>query len=47
MTKLWHQDVFVPVTIVKLLGQQIVRVKTVETDGYSALVVGVPHAKNE
>jgi len=47
MTKLWHNDAFVAVTIVKLMPQQIVRVKTIETDGYNALLVGVPHKKRE
>jgi large subunit ribosomal protein L3 len=45
MTKLWHNDAFVAVTIAKLLPQQIVRVKTVATDGYNALVIGVVHKK--
>lgn len=45
MTKLWHNDAFVAVTIAKLLPQQIVRVKTVATDGYNALVLGVAHKK--
>jgi ribosomal protein L3 len=47
MTKLWHQDAFIAVTVAKLVAQQIVRVKTIETDGYNALVIGVPHAKRE
>lgn len=47
MTKLWHNDAFVAVTVVKLMPQQIVRVKTIETDGYNALLVGVPHKKRE
>lgn len=38
---------FVPVTIAKLVPQQIVRVKTIETDGYNALVLGVAHKKKE
>ena len=45
MTKLWHNDAFVPVTIAKIVPQQIVRVKTVATDGYNALLLGVPHTK--
>lgn len=45
MTKLWHNDAFVAVTIAKLLPQQIVRVKTIDTDGYNALVLGVAHKK--
>lgn len=40
MTKLWVNDKLVPVTLVKLIDQEIVRYKTVEKDGYSAVVVG-------
>lgn len=47
MTKLWHNDAFVPVTIAKLVPQQVVRIKTIQTDWYSALVIGVPHARKE
>lgn len=45
MTKLWHNDAFVAVTVAKLLPQQIVRVKTIATDGYNALVLGVIHKR--
>jgi|GEM_PF-473969 len=45
MTKLWHQDSFIAVTIVKLVDQKIVRVKTIESDGYNAIVVGALHRK--
>lgn len=41
MTKMWIDDKFVPVTLVKLLPQEIIRYKTHEKDGYSAVVVGV------
>ena len=41
MTKMWINDKFVPVTLVKLLPQEIIRYKTHEKDGYVAAVVGV------
>jgi large subunit ribosomal protein L3 len=41
MTKIWVDDKFVPVTIVKVVPQEIVRYKTSEKDGYTAVVVGV------
>jgi large subunit ribosomal protein L3 len=41
MTKMWIEDVFVPVTLVQLVPQEIVRYKTQEKDGYVAAVIGV------
>lgn len=41
MTRVWVEDKFVPVTIVKVVPQEIVRYKTDEKDGYTAVVVGV------
>ena len=41
MTKMWIDDKFVAVTLVKLLPQEIVRFKTNEKDGYVSAVVGV------
>ena len=41
MTKMWINDMFVPVTLVKIVPQEIVRYKTQEKDGYVAAVVGV------
>lgn len=41
MTKLWIDGSFVPVTLLKLLDQEIIRFKTVETDGYNAVVIWV------
>lgn len=41
MTKIWIDGAFVPVTLVKLLPQEIVRYKTMEKDGYCSAVVGV------
>jgi len=39
MTKLVYDKKFVTVTVLKVVPQEIVRYKTVENDGYSALVV--------
>jgi large subunit ribosomal protein L3 len=41
MTRVWVDDKFVPVTIVKIVPQEIVRYKNEEKDGYTAVVVGV------
>ncbi|MEI6775247.1 MAG: hypothetical protein WCL18_11265 [bacterium] len=41
MTKMWIEDSFVPVTLVQLIPQEIVRYKTQEKDGYVSAVVGV------
>ena len=41
MTKMWIDDKFVAVTLAKVLPQEIIRYKTQERDGYSAVVVGV------
>jgi len=41
MTKMWINDNFVAVTLVKLVPQEIVRYKTQEKDGYVSAVVGV------
>ena len=38
---MWINDMFVPVTLVKIVPQEIVRYKTQEKDGYVAAVVGV------
>ena len=41
MTKMWIQDNFVPVTLVQLVPQEIVRYKTQDKDGYVSAVIGV------
>ncbi len=41
MTKMWIKDNFVPVTLVQVAPQEIVRYKTQEKDGYVSAVVGV------
>lgn len=47
MTKVWVEDKFVPVTIVKIVPQEIVRYKTQEKDGYTAAVIGVEKKEKE
>lgn len=39
MTNLWIDDAFVPVTLLKIIPQEIVRYKTLDKDGYLAAVV--------
>lgn len=41
MTKMWIENNFVPVTLVQIVPQEIVRYKTQEKDGYVSAVVGV------
>jgi len=41
MTKIWVNDAFTAVTLVKVLPQEIIRYKTEEADGYIAAVIGV------
>lgn len=41
MTKMWIEDNFVPVTLVQLVPQEIVRYKNKEKDGYVSAVIGV------
>jgi len=40
MTKMWIDDVFTPVTIVKILPQEIIRYKNQEKDWYVCAVIG-------
>ena len=40
MTRMWIDGKMVPVTMVEILPQKIVRYKTVEKDGYQAAVIG-------
>ena len=37
---MWIGDAFVPVTLVKLIPQEVIRYKTQEKDGYICAVVG-------
>ncbi len=41
MTKVWENWKMIPVTIVKILPQEVLRLKTKEKDGYDAVVVWV------
>ena len=41
ITKVWVEDKFLPVTLVKVLPQEIVRYKDTSKDGYTAAVIGV------
>jgi len=41
MTRIWIEGKMVPVTLVEILPQKILRYKTEEKDGYQAVVVGV------
>ncbi|HRU49982.1 MAG TPA: 50S ribosomal protein L3 [Candidatus Absconditabacterales bacterium] len=41
MTRVWKDGKMIPVTVVKVLPQELLRYKTTEKDGYSAVVVGV------
>lgn len=41
MTKLWVDDAFAPVTLLKVMPQEVIRYKTQEKDGYVAMVVWV------
>ncbi len=41
MTRLRKDEKYVPVTLLTFPAQEVVRIKTVEKDGYSAVVVGV------
>jgi ribosomal protein L3 len=39
MTRLWVDGAYVPVTLLQVPHQEVVRYKTEEKDGYSALVL--------
>lgn len=41
MTRIWVDGKMVPVTLVEILPQKILRYKTAEQDGYQAVVIGV------
>ena len=41
MTKMWIENDFVPVTLVQLLPQEVIRYKSQEKDGYVSAVVGL------
>jgi ribosomal protein L3 len=37
---MWIDDTFLPVTLVKVVPQEVLRYKTQEKDGYVAAVIG-------
>ncbi len=41
MTRLWIDDKMVPVTLLAVEPQEVIRYKTEEKDGYSAVVIGM------
>jgi large subunit ribosomal protein L3 len=45
MTRIWQDTKMIPVTLVIMPEQVVVRYKTMENDGYTAVVVGVPSKK--
>lgn len=48
MTRLWNdQNEQVPVTLLKLVPQEVIRKKTEEKDGYNAIVVGTGKKENK
>lgn len=47
MTRMWIDGKMVPVTMVEILPQKIVRYKTVEKDGYQAAVIGVDEVETK
>ena len=47
MTRLWIDGKMVPVTMVEILPQKIVRYKTVEKDWYQAAVIGVDEVETK
>ena len=47
MTRIWSDGKMVPVTLVEVLPQKILRYKTVEKDGYQAAVIGVDEVETK
>ncbi len=47
MTRVIHNGSFTPVTLIKVPKLDIVQVKTIATDGYTALVVRMSDGKRE
>ena len=47
MTRVIHNGAFTPVTLIKVPKLDVVQVKTVETDGYTALVIRMTDGKKE
>jgi large subunit ribosomal protein L3 len=47
MTRIWVDGKFVPVTLVEILPQKVLRYKTNDKDGYSAVVIGVDETETK
>jgi large subunit ribosomal protein L3 len=47
MTRVLHNGTFTPVTLIKVPTLTVVQVKTVEHDGYSAIVISMKDGKQE
>jgi large subunit ribosomal protein L3 len=47
MTRMWIDGAYVPVTLLHIPEQEVVRYKTEEKDGYSALVLGLDKETSE
>ncbi len=45
MTRLWNEGKMIPVTLVVVPEQVVMRYKTLEKDGYTAVVVGIASSK--
>jgi large subunit ribosomal protein L3 len=45
MTRVIHNGVFVPVTLIRVPTLDVVQIKTVETDGYTAVVIRMTDGK--
>lgn len=41
MTRIWQGEKQIPVTLIKLVDQEVIRYKTIEKDWYSAVVIGI------
>ena len=47
MTQIYVDNVLIPITLMEFVPQQIIRFKTVEKDGYLAVLIGVKNQKWE
>lgn len=47
MTRVLHNGAFTPVTLIKVPTLTVAQVKTVEKDGYTAIVVSMKNGKQE
>ena len=47
MTRLWQDGKMIPVTLVKVCDQEVVRYKTADNDGYDAMVVGADKKESQ